>query len=123
MHRVMLVDDDAAFCYAAQRALENSGFEVEAFQSTLAAWSHVGPRSRFDVLVVDLVFPPGQPNGLALARSAAQHRPGLPVVFISGFDDAMMIAKGDSDCVLRKPVELATLVTTVQDLLAGVKPT
>ncbi len=31
-----------------------------------------------------LWLPPQTPNGLAVARMARQHRPGLPIIFVTG---------------------------------------
>ncbi len=121
MRRILLVEDDPSFSYAARRALENAGYQVETFASTLAAWGHVGRDAQLDLLITDLVFPQGEPSGIALARNAGQHHPGLPVVFITAYDDAVAIAAEDGGHVLRKPFELAALLAMVEAALAEAK--
>lgn len=122
MRRILLVEDDSTYCYAAQRALQKAGYEVAAFESTLIAWDHVGRGAQLDLLITDLVFPQGQPSGIALARSAGQHHPGLPVIFITAYDDAVTVAEGDRGRVLRKPIELDVLMASVQEMLDKAKP-
>lgn len=118
MSRILLVDDDLAFRYAAQRRLEHDGHDVQAFGSTLAAWDHAGQGSTFDLVIADLVFPQGEPSGMALARHARQHHPGLPVIFITAYEDARTFAEADGAPVLRKPIELDAMTAAIADVLA-----
>jgi DNA-binding response OmpR family regulator len=73
----------------------------------------------YTLLVTD-VHMPGQLDGIALAERAQQHRPALPVVFISGRPDvfARLRSTGIKGMALPKPFPLSKLVAAVT-LLAG----
>ena len=119
--KVIVVEDDAAFCYAVGKALENAGFAVETHVGSTAAWPFVGATAQLDLLVTDLLFPKGQPSGVALARSALYHHPGLPIIYMTAFEQAAEQATTEDGLVLTKPIELATLVQNVRELLAAVR--
>ena len=84
--KVIVVEDDAAFCYAVGKALEQAGFDVETCLGSTEAWPFVGATAKIDLLLTDLLFPKGQPSGVALARSALYHHPGLPIIYMTAFD-------------------------------------
>ena len=69
--------------------------------------------------MTDLLFPKGQPSGVALARSALYHHPGLPIIYMTAFEQAAEQATTEDGLVLTKPIELATLVQKVGELLAA----
>ncbi len=83
---ILLVEDDAAVRSLAARALRGGGYNVidagngaEALQ--LAA-AHSGP---LDLLVTDVIMP-GM-SGKQLAERLLQQRPGLRVLYMSGYTD------------------------------------
>ena len=73
----------------------------------------VGPGQRLDLLITDLVFPPGRANGVALSRHVASHHRGTPVIFITGHPDAATFVD-EGEQVLMKPFEMDQLVKTVR---------
>ena len=73
--KVIVVEDNSAFSYAVGKTLEQAGYEVEIHADPTAAWTAVGAAAHFDLLLTDLMFPQGQPSGIALARSARYHNP------------------------------------------------
>lgn len=113
MGRIVLAEDDSAFCYAVAHALRQAGHEVQAFENSIAAWAALDGRTPVDLVITDIVFPAGQPSGVALANGARQHHRGLPVIFITAYDDAAQIALEDARLVLRKPVDLHVLLAAV----------
>ncbi len=117
--KVIVVEDDAGFCYAVGKALEKAGFDVESYVGSTEAWPFVGASAKIDLLLTDLLFPKGQPSGVALARSALYHHPGLPIIYMTAFDHAAKQASTEDGLVLTKPVELTTLVEKVRELLAS----
>jgi DNA-binding NtrC family response regulator len=118
MHRkVVVVKDDAAFCYAVAKILENAGYEVESYNGSIQAWPFVGASGRFDLLLTDLVFPKGQPNGIALARSAKYHHPKLPVIYMTAYPWGADQAQAERGPVLVKPIELQALVQQIDEIL------
>jgi signal transduction histidine kinase len=86
--RIILVDHDSAQREPTARLLRECGFDViEAANASdgLAAMAQCPP----DVLVTDLVIP-GAMNGLDLAERARHEFPGVAVLFVSGYADAVI---------------------------------
>jgi DNA-binding NtrC family response regulator len=120
--KVVVVEDDAAFGYAVGRALEQAGYQVEVHAGSTEAWPFVGADANFDLLLTDLLFPKGQPSGIALARSAMYHHPGKPIIYMTAFDDAAEQASDEDGVVLTKPIDLDELVRTVNQLVRSGTP-
>ena len=117
--KVVVVEDDAAFCYAVGKALEQAGYAVESHASSSEAWPFVGPTGQFDLLLTDLLFPKGQPSGVALARSALYHHPGLPIIYMTAFEQAAEHANAEDGVVLTKPIDLGVLIAKVGEMLGA----
>lgn len=118
MGRIVLAEDDPASCYAVAHALRQAGHDVQAFENSIAAWAALDGRAPVDLLVTDIVFPSGQPSGVALANGARLHHRALPVIFTTAYDDAAEIAEEDAMLVLRKPIDLQVLLAAVTAALA-----
>ena len=88
---ILLVEDESAVRLFAQRVLQNHGYRVLAFGDPgLALESAVGDPSVCDALVTDVVMP--AMSGPALAERINQLRPGLPILFMSGFGGSALPA-------------------------------
>ena len=71
-----------------------------------------------DVLLTDLMMP-GM-NGRTLADQLTANRPGLRVVFMSGYTNDSVIRRGLVDSAhafVQKPVSAATLTSTIRAVL------
>ena len=79
--RVVLVHDDADFREQAASALRDAGYDVVEFPGSLAALSALGAAEAIELLITRATFPPGTPNGVALARMARMKKPGIKVLF------------------------------------------
>ncbi len=120
--KVIVVEDDPAFSYAVGKTLEQAGYEVETHADPTAAWTAVGAAAHFDLLLTDLMFPPGHPSGIALARSARYHHPRLAIIFMTAYPDAAGQAEMEDGIVLRKPIDLNALIQRVDEMV-GADPT
>jgi len=115
---ILLVEDEEAVRRLVERVLNKAGCKVVA-----AAGGHDGqarfledPNS-FDLLLTDLVMP-GM-DGRSLARVVRAARPGLPVIFMSGYDDPERVdLHGAGERFLQKPLEAASLLAEVAAALA-----
>lgn len=83
---ILVVEDEDTVRRLLQRVLEREGYVVHTAASGREAldWWPIGG-GNIDLVITDLVMP-GDLSGTALARELRQARPGLPVVFTSGYD-------------------------------------
>ncbi len=116
-NRIFVIEDDFATRYAYERALNAAGYETAGFGSYFTAAAEID-RGAGALLVVDIELPPGTPQGLAVARMARHHRPGLPVIFVTGHPELAQAAN-DEGPVMLKPINLGKLVATARDLLSA----
>jgi DNA-binding response OmpR family regulator len=120
---LVLVEDDPAFSYAAARALERGGFEVLGFPDFRGAIEMLESGRRVDLLILDIKLGTNTPHGLSLARMARFRRPGIPLLFVTGFADSIDLGDlGDLGKVLRKPIELADLVEEARRAMGRARP-
>ena len=86
---ILLVEDDLAVRAIVNRALTNAGYTVlkapRGREALELARNHPGP---IDLLVTDVVMP--VISGPELAARLAEARPGLPVLYISGYPRAIL---------------------------------
>ena len=80
---VLVAEDEALQIMDLTDVLEEAGFDVEQCASAERATQVLAARPDIVGLVTDVELS-GRTNGFVLARSAAQARPGLPIVVVSG---------------------------------------
>ncbi len=72
-----------------------------------------------DLLLTDIALPGGM-SGLDLAVAARARKPGVPVLYVSGYSDAASAAGVDGDAAtqfLAKPFDAGTLADAVRKAL------
>ncbi len=118
---ILLVEDDAAVRSFARRVLEARGYTIleapAAPEAIEIAEHHRGP---LDLLLTDVVMP--GPSGPELAERLLAGRPGLRVLYVSGFTEESVVDHGavtDRIAFLPKPYDAETLVATVRRVLAS----
>lgn len=116
MSHVLIVEDDPAFRYAAEKALGEAGFGVTVAQSYLSALQVLNGDREVDLLLTDLVMQKGV-NGFALARMARMRRRDLKILYVTAYPDLPMDeALGK---VIHKPISGEELVEEVRGALAS----
>jgi CheY-like chemotaxis protein len=118
---VLVVEDDSFVRGYAVAALENLGYRVLVAEDGRAALEQLASGARPDVLFTDIVMPGGV-NGWELAERAVALRPGLKVLFTSGYALESLAARGrlpTAAVVLHKPYRKAELAERLQLLLGG----
>ncbi len=119
LKRVLIVEDEPSAREATGRYLEHCGFEVAAAASAKEAVqraSELGP----EVVVCDWQLAGGD-NGAVVARQL-QSRFGAAIIFVTAHPlDELRDATRDLDVAtyLRKPISLATLAATINDVLSS----
>ncbi len=95
-----------------KRALERTGYEVEAVDSGLSAMPRIQEET-YDLLLTDIVMP-GM-DGIELAQEASAIAPDMRVMFITGFAAVALKSnrKPANAKVLSKPFHLRDLVLEV----------
>ncbi|MET0981377.1 MAG: PAS domain S-box protein [Telluria sp.] len=116
---VLLVEDDAAVRSVVMRTLRRLGYEVSATDDPRNALSLIGEGVRCDLLLTDILMP-GSMNGVELGRRVQLVRPGLPIVYMTGYADRLMEEVGHSlpsGHLLHKPFRRAELARTIRACL------
>ena len=119
--QILLVEDDHRVREFTVQGLRTFGYEVIAAENgpralDLLAGGKVAPA----ILVTDVVMP--EMNGRELAEAVQRQRPGLPVLFISGYTDDIVAQHGilrDGVALLEKPFSTSALVHKIRSLLDG----
>jgi PAS domain S-box-containing protein len=81
---ILLVDDNAEMRAVGRRHLASLGYRVTDAENGPAALELLQTHGRYDLLFTDVVMPHGM-TGYQLAAAARQLRPGLKVLFITGY--------------------------------------
>ncbi|MDP1569449.1 MAG: PAS domain S-box protein [Vicinamibacterales bacterium] len=116
---ILLVEDDDDVRMLLAAALGEYGYDVMSATDGVDGLARAGAyRGRIDLLVTDMVMP--RMGGLELARELTAQRPGLAVLYLTGY--APEGVSGDSLVpgarFLHKPVALSVLAGAVGSLLA-----
>jgi CheY-like chemotaxis protein len=119
--RILLVEDDAAVRDFLRSVLEDHGYHVvEALDGKDALEIARKQRHPIHLLITDVVMP-GM-NGKELSERLRQERPGLKVIFLSGYSTDVIGHRGVLErdvAFLQKPVSPEILAAKVHDVLNG----
>ncbi len=116
---ILLVEDDDSVRAYATEALRELGYRVAEAPSGRAALSVVETAPRLDLLLTDVVMP-GEYNGRELAEEAVKRRPGLRVLYMTGYSRDALSRNGRLSPgvhVLGKPFSLDELAAKVRSRL------
>jgi PAS domain S-box-containing protein len=116
---VLLVEDEAALRMVVREILEDHGYRVvEAANSAEALALAERERDVIHLLVTDVVMP-GM-NGRALATALTAARPGLRVLYMSGYTDDVIAHRGvlaPGTMLIAKPFTALALLGRVREAL------
>jgi signal transduction histidine kinase/ActR/RegA family two-component response regulator len=117
---ILLAEDESGVRSLACRVLQQKGYTVleasDGEQALSLCQSYPG---RIDLLLTDAIMP--KLSGVALARRVTALRPGIRMMFMSGFTDSALVrhgmATGEVECLLKPftPEALARVVRQVLD--------
>ena len=115
---ILLVEDEDAVRRSLQETLEQYGYQVLAARSGPEALE-LSQRhgAELDLLITDLVLP--GPCGREVAEALRQQRPGVRVLYISGYADAERTGPIEARFFCRKPFTDATLANKIRELLGA----
>ncbi len=117
---IVIVDDESANIRMMESILRDSGYHVETTTSAPDALEIIqNKHDTIDLLITDLTMP--EMTGTTLARKAKRIRPALPVLLITGHggdgDTLQSLHESGINAILRKPVNISTLLGTIQNLI------
>jgi hypothetical protein len=118
---ILVVEDEDVVRRLVERILAEKGYAVLAMPSAAKALAELSEGTRhFDLLLTDVVMPGMQ--GSELAHHAREIQPGLPVLLMSGYSEAIIERidgrQGALDLV-EKPFTRAQLLGAVSKSLSG----
>ena len=117
-HTVLLVEDEGPVRNTVRRQLETLGHTVIVADAAAMALTMLRTDKLIDVLLTDVVLGSGM-NGIDLADAARVFRPGLPVIFMSGFTAVPGVQQRIRDSgapLLSKPATLSQLEGALNDV-------
>jgi PAS domain S-box-containing protein len=117
----LLVEDEKGVRDLTREYLEMTGYKVLIAENghtalELAAM-HAGP---IDLLITDIVMP--GINGRELADRVSGTRPGIKVLYMTGYTDQAVVRRGSlgaGGVLLQKPFTLATLASKLREIFAA----
>ncbi|MCD5992850.1 PAS domain-containing protein [Pseudomonas sp. CDFA 602] len=116
---VMIVDDEPTIRMLVSEVLEDQGYiAIEAGEGA-SALRVLESDARIDLLVTDVGLPGGM-NGRQLADAARVLRPGLKVLFITGYAENAIIGNGHLDpgmWVLTKPFTMEAFASRIYKMI------
>jgi PAS domain S-box-containing protein len=90
---ILLVEDDPSVRKSVHSQLDSLGYRAIVAANATEALAIIDRGESFDLLFTDLIMP-GSMNGRQLAEEAAKRRPGLKVLFTSGYTEDSVVHHG-----------------------------
>ncbi len=118
---VLLVDDEPTVRMLVTDALEELGYTALEAADGAAGLDILRQDRRIDLLVTDVGLPGGM-NGRQVADAARVGRPGLKVLFITGYAETAVLDHGGLEPgmhVLTKPFAMEALGSRIRQLIEG----
>ena len=119
-HSVVVIDDEPTVRMLIREVLEDLGYTVIEAADGPAGLAMLDQGASVDLLITDVGLP-GM-NGREVAEAARRRRPGLKVLFITGYaEDKVLNASrlGPGMQVLTKPFTLDVLGARIKGMLSG----
>ena len=113
--RVLVVDDDSDGAEAAGKLLETFGCAVSLVGSAGEALERIEEGAGVDLVFSDVVMP--DIDGLEFAERLGALRPGLPVIFCTGYTSAVEALTDCGAMALMKPYSADVLERIVAERL------
>jgi len=111
--RILLLDDDEQVRETVTEMLTAAGYTVASFGAASQALDELSGPNRIDLTIGDFAMP--EISGDQFAAAARSRRSEVPVLFITGYAETESL---QSECwVLRKPFNVAALISTVEDAM------
>lgn len=116
---ILVVEDDPLVRGYVVAQLGGLGYKTLAAADGAAGLAIVDQGAKFDLLFTDVIMPGGM-NGRELAEAVRKRRPGMKVLYTSGYTDEIVQEGGPESgiALLRKPYRKADLSQKIREVLA-----
>ena len=118
---VVVIEDQEFIRTIIAEVLESAGYRVIAAADGPSGLQILQDPGRVDLLVTDVGLPGGL-NGRQVADAGRIRRPGLKVLFITGYADNAVVGNsqlGNGMEILTKPFDLESLTRRVRDMIGS----
>jgi CheY-like chemotaxis protein len=116
---ILLVEDDGALRELAVRMLEGLGYGVASAPNGPVALALLDKSPDVDLLLTDVVLPEGM-SGRDVAEEVTRRRPGIKVLYMSGYADTVLAEHGnlsERTTLLKKPFLKRELAQALRSVL------
>ncbi|WP_231370342.1 hybrid sensor histidine kinase/response regulator [Sphingomonas phyllosphaerae] len=116
---ILVVDDEATIRHLIDEVLDEQGYTVIGAGDGAAGIKVLQSGARIDLLITDVGLPNGM-NGRQVADAARSLRPGLKVLFITGYAENAAVGNGHLEPgmeLLTKPFTIEALSMKVAEIL------
>jgi CheY-like chemotaxis protein len=117
---VLVVDDEPTVRMLVTEVLQELGYSAIEAADSVAGLKILESDVRIDLLISDVGLPGGM-NGRQMADAARRTRPGLKVLFVTGYAENAAVGNGHLErgmAVMTKPFPIEALAARVQEMLA-----
>lgn len=121
---VLVVDDEATIRMLVAETLNEAQYSVLEAGDGPTALKILQSDARIDLMITDVGLPGGM-NGRQLADAARHSRPGLKVLFITGYAENAAVGNGHLERgmeILTKPFDMSSLPNKVREMLEARPP-
>ncbi|MBR0753429.1 response regulator [Bradyrhizobium jicamae] len=122
---ILVVEDDALVRGYVIAQLGSLGYHTLVASDGIKALAMVDSGAAFDLLFTDMIMPGGL-NGRELADAVMKRRPGMKVLYTSGYTDNVAVHEGHLDpgiTLLSKPYRKSDLSRKIREVLSGAPAT
>lgn len=116
---VLVIDDEPTVRMLVSEVLEDLGYVALEAEDGPAGLKVLNSNARIDLLVTDVGLPGGL-NGRQVADAARARRPGLKVLFITGYAENAVLSHGHLSPgmhVITKPFAMEVLTARIRELI------
>lgn len=118
---ILVVDDEPTIRMLVMEVLDDRGYAVIEAKDGPTGLAALQSNARIDLLITDVGLPGGM-NGRQLADAARATRPGLKILFITGYAENAILSSGQlapGMQVLTKPFDVEALAGRVTEMVEG----
>jgi PAS domain S-box-containing protein len=117
---ILLVEDEDMVREFVQLMLTDLGYRVIAHRDAEGGWNEIVAGLKPDVLLTDLILP-GDMNGRQLAEKVSKMRPGISILYMSGYTENAIVHHGRLDPgvnLLSKPFRRYDLAVKLRAIIS-----